>query len=306
MKYLLCFILLFITVINSYSQVIGATDIISSSLILGNEYNIRVENVSDITTVNNYLDIKVGMYLWTSTSIPNQDCNEFLITEVTDIGNGILDLKGTNLRRSGFSGVARGRGSALVEYTPSYELPYFLPTSSANFGMINPKVQTCIMNDLIFKIDNSIKAGDSDLDSILSIQFIQDTILEVTLRSGFKLRDTFSTSTTTINSTILFDDNMFNGTGGINNEITIDTFLIATKNDIKNWYLYEYSIGNGMNLNENQISVPDLPSDNSFIRVIRNIAEYPIGNLVIKTGNILTFNDYNFEENEKITIYIYR
>ena len=307
-------IFLVLTSFVSYSQTLtgftGTVTSVNSSYVGNGEYSITATDFRSSQSLYDQLDLAVGQIIYAEPRNPNSACNKYKILQISFETNGDITFltKGSGIVGS----TARPKDNdvlAIVSTTQFNNIPLFKASQNNLIGYVSPNLQECMMNDIIFNIDS---IGTNSLDSFFFEQ-IQDTSFQFVsiFNDGSIVRDTFNLSIATNSATVNTDGSIITGNGSISDPVTADTVsILATKNDLlqseKKWYKYDYSIGNGMTVGQNFITVPDLPTDEAYFRSIRNGVQYSTNGNLTFSGTLIFFNDYNFQNNETITIYVYR
>lgn len=306
-------LLLFVVITESRAQVstgLAATaDVVSSVYLGGGEYEATVDNFRSSVSLYDQFDISVGDLFWTETSIPTEPCFQYEILSITYETNGLITfiLRGNGLigssKRPKINSVA-----AILSKSPNINLSLFKASQSNLIGYISANLQECVMNDVILNIDN---IGSERLDSVYVTQQGTFAIFNFVYADNTVQTDTISLDITVNGATVSSDQVTILGDGSGADQLRVDTInAIATKSDLitfsKNLYIYNFFIGGGMLLGGNSVVVPNLPSLESQFFVTRNGLRYNTNNFLSFTGNQIFFNDYNFQANETVTVYVYR
>lgn len=307
------FLLLLFTVNVSaqlYNPLLGTVTIVSSQNVNGNNYKINIRDFNDLRGLKYAFNIQKGHYIWSKPILANKNCQVFKIDSIESLSNGFYNLYVHNLYESGFQGNAQiGDNLPIVESTKEFNLPAFIPSTGGDFGTIDATVQVCMLNDALNKIDSIKYKTLLEVDPIVDLDVIQDSIIILRKESGLTFGDTISIAGTVNYTSIDSDGLTILGDGTPSDRVRVDTNLIATQNYVQNqlkgFEVYTYVVGTNLTVNQNIINLPFTPSNLSNLFIERNGINQYINYSVSLTSNQLTFNDYNFVENEVIKIYYY-
>lgn len=281
----------------------GTVTIVSSTYDGQGDYTIVVDNFRSPSSQYDQFDIQVGNTLWAENRLPSEPCNQYKILGVTYDPSGTITL---TTRGQGIIGQQNRPkelpGAAITTNTEFNDFSIFMSSQPELEGFVSPTLQNCMITDAFIAIDS---IGINQLDTFFFNQ-IQDTLFEfVTIyENNIETRDTFTLAITTNTATVNTDGVTAQGDGSTTDPVRVDTTLISTKTyaeSIKGNFEFEtLFVGADLTIGTNQIL----------------LSYNPVGTLIIFRNGVyqwdysvssqtITFNNYNFINNEEITIYHY-